>query len=105
MRAILRVFESTRESIDDLAADLVHALEELYTARFGPAHVPKPEEMAELSRIVLDYRDLGDRVIANRLDEAMREQMVTAVSEFTAGILLSGQWDPKSQRAAEPRNR
>jgi len=31
----------------------------------------------------------------------VREQMVTAVSEFTAGILLSGGWDPK----AEPGNR
>jgi hypothetical protein len=76
-------------------------LEELYTARFGTSHVPKPEQMAELSRIVLDYRDLGNRVVANRLDEAVREQMVTAVSEFTAGILLSGGWDPK----AEPGNR
>jgi hypothetical protein len=80
-----------------LAADLVHALEELYTTQFGAAHVPRPEEMAELSGIVLDYRDLGNRVIANRLGEAMREQMVTTVSEFTAGILSSGQWDPKSQ--------
>ena len=43
--------------------------------------------MAELSRIVQDYRDLGNRVIANRLDEAVREQMVTAVSEYTAGIV------------------
>ncbi len=90
VRAILRMFEATRESIDNVAADLVHALEELYTARFGASYVPKPEEMAELSRIVLDYRDLGNRVIANRLDKAVREQMVTAVSEFTAGILLSG---------------
>lgn len=97
VRAILRMFEVTRESIDNLAADLVHALEELYTAQFGAAHVPRPEEMAELSGIVLDYRDLGDRVIANRLGEAVRDQMVTAVSEFTAGILLSGQWDAKSQ--------
>jgi len=97
VRAILRMFEVTRESIDNLAADLVHALEELYTTQFGAAHVSRPEEMAELSGIVLDYRDLGDRVIANRLGEAMREQMVTAVPEFTAGILLSGQWDAKSQ--------
>jgi hypothetical protein len=72
-------------------------LEELYTARFGPNHVPRPEDMAELSRIVLDYRDLGNRVVANRLDKAIREQMVTAVSEFTAGILLSGDWQPKSE--------
>ena len=103
VRAILRMFESTRESIDNLAADFVHALEELYTARFGAAHVPKPEEMAELSRIVLDYRDLGDKVIANRLDEAMREQMVTTVSEFTAAILLSGDWQSSAQSSGYTR--
>jgi DNA-binding transcriptional MerR regulator len=97
VRAILRMLESTRESIDNLAADFVNALEEQYTARFGAAHVPKPEEMAELSRIVLDYRDLGNKVIANRLDEAMREQMVTTVSEFTAAILLSGNWQSKAE--------
>ncbi|HXL60853.1 MAG TPA: hypothetical protein VN959_09315, partial [Mycobacterium sp.] len=64
----------------------------------------KPGEMAELSRIVLDYRDLGNNVVANRLAKAMREEMVTAVSEYTAGILLSGRWDPKAPPAAEPRN-
>jgi DNA-binding transcriptional MerR regulator len=95
VRAVLRVFESTRSSIDSLAADFVHVLEELYTARFGPNHVPKPEEMAVLSRIVLDYRDLGNRVVVNHLDEAMREQIVTAVSEFTAGILFSSDWGSK----------
>jgi DNA-binding transcriptional MerR regulator len=95
VRVILRMFDATRESINTLATDFVRALEELYTTRFGATHVPKPEEMAELSRIVLDYRDLGNRVVAIRLDEAMREQMVTAVSEYTAGILLSGDWQPR----------
>jgi DNA-binding transcriptional MerR regulator len=95
VRAILRLFESTRDSVETLAGDFVHVLEALYTARFGPSHMPKADEMAELSRIVLDYRDLGNRVIANHLDEAVREQMVTAVSEFTAGILLSGDWGSK----------
>jgi DNA-binding transcriptional MerR regulator len=97
VRAILRMLESTRESIDNLAADFVNALEEQYTARFGAAHVPKPEEMAELSRIVLDFRDLGNKVIANRLDKAMAEQMVTTVSEFTAAILLSGDWQSRAE--------
>ena len=95
VRAVLRVFESTRASVDTLAADFVRALEELYTARFGAGHMPKPEEMAELSRLVLDYRDLGNRVLAIRIDGAMREQMTTAMSEFAAGILLSGGWEPK----------
>jgi DNA-binding transcriptional MerR regulator len=97
VHAILRIFESTRESTDNLAADFVHALEELYTARFGATYVPKPAEMAELSRIVLDYRDLGNRVVANRLDEAVRQHMVTAVSEYTAGILLRGDWESTAQ--------
>jgi len=95
-RAILRLFEATRESVDNLAADLVHALQALYTARFGASHVPKPEDVAELSRIVLDYRDLGNKVIASHLDEAVRNQMVTAVSEFIAGVLMSGDWGPKA---------
>ncbi|WP_335337496.1 MerR family transcriptional regulator [Mycobacterium sp. JS623] len=96
LRAILRVFESTRDSIDTLAADFVHVIEELYSAQFGPNHVPQPEEMAELSRIVLDYRDLGNRVIANHLDVAIRQQMAAAVSDFTADILFSGDWGSKS---------
>lgn len=90
LRAVLRVFETTQESADKLAADFVRALEDLYTARFGAAHVPKPEDMAEVTRTVLDYRDLGNRVMAVRLAEAIREQMVTAVSDYTAGILLGG---------------
>jgi hypothetical protein len=94
-QAILRVFEATRESVDSLAADLVHALGELYTARFGASHVPEPEDVAELSRIVLDYRDLGNNVIAGHLDRAVRDRMATAVSEFIAGILESGDWGPK----------
>jgi len=36
-------------------------------------------------------------VVAHRLDEAMREQTVTAVSEYTAGILLRGEWGPEAQ--------
>jgi DNA-binding transcriptional MerR regulator len=97
--AILRIFESTREPIDTLAREFVHALEELYTSRFGPNYLPKPEELAELRRIVTDYRDLGNRIVADRLHEATQRQTVSAVSDYTAGILLSGQWEPK---AAEP---
>ena len=88
--AIVRMVESTRESIDNLATDFVHALQALYAARFGANHVPKPEEVAELSRIVVDYRDLGNNVLARRLDAAIREQILTAVSEFIAAILMRG---------------
>jgi hypothetical protein len=49
-----------------------------------------------LGQIVQDYRDLGHKVVAGKLDEAMQQKMVTAISDYTAGILLSGQWEPKS---------
>jgi DNA-binding transcriptional MerR regulator len=97
VRAILRIFESTRETVDELATEVVRALEECVTSRFGVNYIPRPEEVGELGQIVQDYRDLGSKVVAGRLDAAVLEQMVTAVSDYTAGILLSGQWEPKGQ--------
>jgi DNA-binding transcriptional MerR regulator len=97
VRAILRIFESTREAVDELATEVVRALEECVTSRFGVNYIPRPEEVGELGQIVRDYRDLGSKVVADRLDAAVVEQMVTAVSDYTAGILLSGQWEPKGQ--------
>jgi DNA-binding transcriptional MerR regulator len=96
VRAILRIFESTRATIDELATEVVNALEECVVARFGPNYVPKPDEYPELSRIVQDYRDLGHKVVGDRLDAALQERMVAAISNYTAGILLSGQWDPEA---------
>lgn len=90
VRAMVQMVDSTRESVDKLAGDFVNALQDLYAARFGADHVPKPEQMAELSRIVLDYRDLGNNVLATRLDAAIREQILATVSEFIAAILLRG---------------
>jgi DNA-binding transcriptional MerR regulator len=96
VRAVLRIFESTRETIDELATEVVNALEECVVARYGPNYLPKPEEYPELSRIVQDYRDLGHKVVGERLDAALQERMVSAISNYTAGILLSGQWDPET---------
>jgi DNA-binding transcriptional MerR regulator len=96
VRAILRISESTRETIDELATEVVNALVECVTARFGLNYVPKPDEYGELGQIVQDYRDLGHKVVADKLDEAMQQKMVTAISDYTAGILLSGEWEPKS---------
>jgi DNA-binding transcriptional MerR regulator len=98
VRAILRIFESTQATIDELATEVVNALEECVIARFGPNYLPKPDEYPELSQIVQDYRDLGHKVVSDRLDAALRQRMVAAVSNYTAGLLLSGQWDPKAQQ-------
>jgi DNA-binding transcriptional MerR regulator len=105
VRAILRISESTRETIDQLAAEVVEAMEECVTAHFGPNYLPKPGEYPALSQIVQDYRDLGTRVAANQLDEALQQQLVTAASKYTTGIMLSGQWEPKTPGQDEPRDR
>jgi DNA-binding transcriptional MerR regulator len=98
VRAILRIVESTRETIGELATEVVDALEECVIARFGPNYVPKPDEYPELSRIVQDYRDLGHKVVADRLDGALQQRMVAAISNYTTGILMSGGWEPKAQQ-------
>jgi DNA-binding transcriptional MerR regulator len=101
VRAILRMAEATREATDKLAQEFVQALEELYTSRFGLNYFPKPEDTAEVSRIVEDYRDLGNKLVVDRLDEAIQRQMVSAVSDYTAEILLSGQWKPQATEPPE----
>ena len=102
VRAIVRICESTRETIDELAAELVTVLQECVTSRFGPNYFPKPEEMGEASRIVQHYRDLGNKVVADRLDQAVRQHMVTVVSDYTASILLGGHWEPPNRWPARP---
>jgi DNA-binding transcriptional MerR regulator len=98
VRAILQIFESTQETIDELATKVVNALEECMIARFGPNYLPKPHEYPELGEIVQDYRDLGHKVVADRLDAALQQRMVAAVSNYTTGLLLRGQWDRKAQQ-------
>jgi DNA-binding transcriptional MerR regulator len=96
VRALLRIYECTRNAVDDVASAFVHALKQSVTARFGPNYIPRPDEMDELTRVVQDYRDLGRRLVGERLDQSLQQQMVAALSEYTAGVLLSGQWEPKA---------
>ncbi|MCT7660545.1 MerR family transcriptional regulator [Mycobacterium deserti] len=99
VRALLRIFEGTRAAVDNVASAFVHALTQSVTARFGPNYVPRPDEMDELTGIVQDYRDLGRRVVRDRLDKSLQEQMVTALSEYTADVLVSRQLEPKNDVA------
>jgi DNA-binding transcriptional MerR regulator len=105
VRALLRMHDATRDEIDGLATAFVNVLEECVSSRFGKNYIPKPDEMAELTQIVQDYRDLGSRLLSERVEASLQQQMVTAVSEYTAGVLLSGKWEPKTQHTVEPGNR
>ena len=83
VRAILRIVDSTRLTVDALADEVVHALMEGVTSRFGVDYLPKPEDMAALNQLVQDYRELGTKVVADRLDVTVHEQVVSAVSDYT----------------------
>jgi DNA-binding transcriptional MerR regulator len=95
MRALLRFLEAADASIDHLAEVFVASLVELYRARVGPNYLPKPEEMDEIRRVVQDYRALGEKVMSARFERATRKFIVASASDYTAGILLTGAWEPK----------
>jgi DNA-binding transcriptional MerR regulator len=97
VRALLHIYEATRGAVDSLAGGFVDALEESVEARFGKDYAPKPDEVDELSQIVADHRDLWSCVVSDRLDKSVQEQMASALSSFTADVLLSGDWQPKAK--------
>jgi predicted GTPase len=57
--------------------------------------MPKPEDMAQLRRVVADYRDLSDQVVADLLGAAVERSLETAVSDYAASVLNSD-WKPKA---------
>jgi DNA-binding transcriptional MerR regulator len=71
IRAILRIVASTRRDVDTLAGVVADALQECIEARFGPDQEPDPLEM---HRMVQDYRELANRLVARHLDEALHAQ-------------------------------
>jgi DNA-binding transcriptional MerR regulator len=93
IQAILRMFDSTTGTIDELAAVMVAALEECVDARYGPGFIPQSEQMAEVSQLVQDYRDLGSAVVTHHLDKALQQHMVSAVSNYTTDMVVSGEWE------------
>ncbi len=94
VRALVRFLEASDDSVDDLAEAFVASLVELFQARVGPGYLPEPDEIAEIRRMVDDYRELGQEVVATKFDQATRRHMVASASDYTAGILLRGAWEP-----------
>jgi DNA-binding transcriptional MerR regulator len=72
--AILHIMASTRQDVDTLAGVVADALQECIEARFGRDQTPDPLEM---HRMVQDYRELANRLIARHLDEALHAQMAS----------------------------
>lgn len=84
-RALIRIYDSTRDAVDGLARGFVEALEESVEARFGKDHVPEAGEIDELAQIAQDYRDLWGRVVSDHLDESLQRQLSNAISGYPPG--------------------
>lgn len=89
VRAVLDIYEKTRDAVDELAGGFVHTLEESIAAKFGENYSPPPGEVEELRRFVEDFRDLWSSVVSGLMDTSLQQQMTDAVSGFTTGVLLS----------------
>ncbi|BBY15014.1 MerR family transcriptional regulator [Mycolicibacterium litorale] len=84
IRAIVRIVASTRRDVDTLAGVVADALQECIEARFGPDRTPDPLEM---HRMVQDYRELANRLVARHLDEALDAQVSSRCGGDAAGAL------------------
>jgi DNA-binding transcriptional MerR regulator len=95
VRVMLAAHDAMVDAVDRLAAVKVAALEAATVARFGTNFRPRPEDIAKVRRVIGDYRDLGNHVVADLLDAAVQRRLVTAVSEYAASVLFSRDTEPK----------
>jgi DNA-binding transcriptional MerR regulator len=96
VRALLHIHEATGDAVDGLAAGFVTQLEDFVADRFGKDHAARPDEIAELTRIVHDYRALWRSVVAHRLEPSLHRQLAAAGPDSAASALLSAQRESKS---------
>jgi DNA-binding transcriptional MerR regulator len=97
VRMILRLDESTRNTIEEVAKQAVDAVADSVRSEFGTNYVPKPKEAAAFSQNLQDYRDLANAVVTDHLERALRQQMINAVSEYTTEIVFSGEWESRNR--------
>ncbi len=94
VRVMLRVSDGIADVLDGIADAVVTALKDSVVARYGATYVPRQEEVAELRRILTDYRVLGSRVVGDLLRTALQRHLVDAVAEYPARDVLEGNWEP-----------
>ncbi len=92
VRALIRIYDSTRDAVDSLARGFVQALEESVEAKLGKDRAPESGEIDDLGRIAKDYRDLWGVVVSHRLDESLQRQLSDATSGLAESIPLTELW-------------
>jgi DNA-binding transcriptional MerR regulator len=86
VRMILGVADGTAEALDVVTTAIVDVWERRVAERFGPNYVHRPEDVAELQRMVADFRVLGSRVVADKLADALGRRLATAVADDTTDL-------------------
>lgn len=94
VRPLLRLLEASDESVDDLAEGFVASLVDMFQAHGGPEGLRAPVERAQVEQMVEDYRELVQKVVASKLDQATRRYLVASASDQPAGIPRSGELEP-----------
>jgi DNA-binding transcriptional MerR regulator len=89
VRALLRIYESSRDAADGLVSSFVRILGDSVEARFGEAPRPAARELDELGQLARDHRQLWGHVLSIRMEDSLRRQLRTVGAGQPAGGLLS----------------
>jgi DNA-binding transcriptional MerR regulator len=95
VRTILSIADGTAEALDAVVTAVVDAWERSVVERFGPNYAPRQEDIAELQRMVAEFRVLGSRVVADKLADALARRLATAVADYTSDVATGSTWDAK----------
>ncbi len=90
-RVVLALADAVRDGVEALADSVVSAVEAEAVARYGSL-VPTPENIDDMGRWLADCAEFGHAVVVDRLKRALRQRLITAVSEFNAGLVADGSW-------------
>lgn len=101
LRVLLAFLDSAAEHLDALSQAFVETLAELFYARVGLDNLPLPADTDEIRRMLQDYQALGAATMASRFEEVTRRHLVAESSDYIAGILVNGAWEPGRQYPRE----
>lgn len=93
LRLVLAVLDATTENLDALVDDLIAVLQQATVDFYRPDDAAVRGRIVELGTLVIDFSELSRGVIAGRLQHALQQRLVAAVSEFNAGLMTSGEWE------------
>ncbi|MGE2835145.1 MerR family transcriptional regulator [Mycobacterium sp. SMC-4] len=93
IKALLEFLDAAEAHLDALAKAFIQTLADLYYARVG-TELPKASDTDGIRHMLQDYQAIGAATMATRFKEVSRRYLVAESSDYIAGILLTGAWEP-----------